>query len=236
LEYHPYFYLSHQQVNSGASASPACAQPQAGDEADRDTPPPRSVCALRPRRPGRSGAAGAMAALAVVAALLLYPDATTALDNGLALTPPMGWVRLQRPCRAPDGDLGSDGCVLAALVELLPRRYRRREDQGADRRDAGEAAGGGQAADVAARPGIQPRAQQQVSRHVCCGGGSALMWRPCGAGRGRRRMAGVRQLPRDAFQYQCLPRRRGAAHRQQNQVRCCCCCCWACLLSAPRIV
>eukprot|EP01047_Picozoa_sp_COSAG01_P115511 COSAG01_NODE_44170_length_421_cov_19.322981_1_plen_89_part_10 len=84
----------------------------------------------------------AMAALAVVAALLLYPDGTTALDNGLALTPPMGWVSLHRSCRPPDGDLGwggagSDGCVLAALVELLPRRYRRREDQGADRRDAG---------------------------------------------------------------------------------------------------
>ena len=47
-----------------------------------------------------------MAALVALAALLLYPDAVTALDNGLALTPPMGWVSLQRPCRPPYRDLG----------------------------------------------------------------------------------------------------------------------------------
>ena len=50
-----------------------------------------------------------MAALAALAALVLYPDAVTALDNGLALTPPMGWVSLQRHPR--DGDLGRGGGV-----------------------------------------------------------------------------------------------------------------------------
>jgi hypothetical protein len=99
---------------------------------------------------------------AAAAVLLLLPHAATALDNGLALTPPMGWVRQLPPvdhihkfAAAPVAELSALAArwLGAALLELLQGRYQRREDQGADRRDGREAPGARQtAADVAARP------------------------------------------------------------------------------------